>query len=163
MKSFWVRITSILLIVGAVLAYNGCLQIREQEQQIAELTAQVEGYQDWETKVREQLKAAEEATASVASQTPLAEEAFVDGTYTGSAQGFGGQVQVNVTIEKGKISDIEITSASGEDSAYLSMAKKVINRIIESQDTDVDTVSGATFSSTAIINGVAEALSQAWQ
>lgn len=166
MKSFWIRTTSILLIAGAVLAYDGCLQIREQNQQIADLTAQVEAYEQWESEVRATLESAAAAAQASSSDTPVAaeeEEGFKDGTYSGSAQGFGGQVSVDVTIKKGKISGIEITSASGEDSAYLSMAKKVIDTIVKEQSVDVDTISGATFSSTGIINAVAEALSEAWQ
>ena len=54
-----------------------------------------------------------------------------------------------------------MTSASGEDSAYLSQAEGVINSIISAQSTDVDTVSGATFSSTGIINAVNDALGKA--
>lgn len=68
-----------------------------------------------------------------------------------------------VTVENGTISEIEITSADGEDKAYLSMAEDIIPKIIEAQSADVDTVSGATFSSTGIRDTVSEALKQAEQ
>lgn len=68
-----------------------------------------------------------------------------------------------VTVENGTISEIEITSADGEDKAYLSMAEDIIPKIIEAQSVDVDTVSGATFSSTGIRDAVSEALKQAEQ
>ena len=68
-----------------------------------------------------------------------------------------------VTVENGTISEIEITSADGEDKAYLSMAEDIIPKIIEAQFADVDTVSGATFSSTGIRDTVSEALKQAEQ
>lgn len=68
-----------------------------------------------------------------------------------------------VTVENGTISEIEITSADGEDKAYLSMAEDIIPKIIEAQSADVDTVSGATFSSTGIKDAVSEALKQAEQ
>jgi len=70
---------------------------------------------------------------------------------------------VLVTVENGTISEIEITSADGEDKAYLSMAEDIIPKIIEAQSADVDTVSGATFSSTGIRDAVSEALKQAEQ
>jgi len=70
---------------------------------------------------------------------------------------------VLVTVENGTISEIEITSADGEDKAYLSMAEDIIPKIIEAQSADVDTVSGATFSSTGIRDTVSEALKQAEQ
>ena len=54
-----------------------------------------------------------------------------------------------------------MTGAPGEDSAYLSQAEGVISSIISAQSTDVDTVSGATFSSTGIINAVVDALGKA--
>ena len=90
-----------------------------------------------------------------------AENVYKDGTYTGSGQGFGGAVEVQVTLANDSITDIQVTSASGEDSAYLSQAEGVISTIISSQSTDVDTVSGATFSSTGIINAVNDALGKA--
>ena len=68
-----------------------------------------------------------------------------------------------VTVENGTISEIEITSADGEDKAYLSMAEDIIPKIIEAQSAEVDTVSGATFSSTGIRDAVSEALKQAEQ
>ena len=89
------------------------------------------------------------------------ENVYKDGTYTGSGQGFGGAVEVQVTLANDSITDIQVTSASGEDSAYLSQAEGVINSIISAQSTDVDTVSGATFSSTGIINAVNDALGKA--
>ena len=72
-------------------------------------------------------------------------------------------ITVLVTVENGTISEIEITSADGEDKAYLSMAEDIIPKIIEAQSADVDTVSGAMFSSTGIRDAVSEALKQAEQ
>ena len=83
---------------------------------------------------------------------------YKDGTYTGSAQGFGGDIKVKVTVSGQKISAIDITEASGEDEAYLSMAKDIINTMLDKQTADVDTVSGATYSSTGIKNAVTQAL-----
>ena len=86
---------------------------------------------------------------------------YKDGTYQGEAEGFGGTVAVEVKIEKGKITAVEIVSAQKEDGAYLSMAKDIIPKIIEAQSADVDTISGATFSSTGIKNASQEALEKA--
>ena len=61
-------------------------------------------------------------------------------------------------LKNDEITDIQVTSAPGEDSAYLSRREGVISSIISAQSTDVDTVSGATFSSTGIINAVVDAL-----
>ena len=88
---------------------------------------------------------------------------YPDGRWEGGAKGFGGMITVLVTVENGTISEIEITSADDEDKAYLSMAEDIIPKIIEAQSADVDTVSGATFSSTGIRDAVSEALKQAEQ
>ena len=76
-------------------------------------------------------------------------------------QGFGGTIQVEVTLENDTITDIQVVSAPGEDSAYLSQGEGVISTILAAQSTDVDTISGATFSSTGIINAVNDALGKA--
>lgn len=86
---------------------------------------------------------------------------YTDGTYTGTSAGFGGSITVSVTIQDSKITAIEIVSASGETASYLSRAKRVIDTILETQSTDVDAVSGATYSSNGIINAVKNALIKA--
>lgn len=90
-----------------------------------------------------------------------ADNVYKDGTYTGEAQGYGGTIQVEVTLSGDEITSVNVVSAPGEDSAYLSQAESVIDSIIGAQSTDVDTVSGATFSSTGILNAVDEALGKA--
>lgn len=84
-----------------------------------------------------------------------------DGTYTGSAQGFGGPVKVQVTIKGGKIQKIQILSASGETGSYFSRAKALIPAMVQRQSTNVDAVSGATYSSNGIIGAVRNALGKA--
>ncbi len=83
---------------------------------------------------------------------------FKNGTYTGTAQGFRGQIAVSVQVTNGNISEITVTSAN-DDSAFLAKAQqKVIPAIIAEQDVKVATVSGATFSSQGIIDAVSDAL-----
>ncbi len=87
------------------------------------------------------------------------------GTYTGTAQGFKGEVNVTVTLEEKDgnvvISGIEATGES-ETPAYWASAVAVLDTIKENNGTDgVDAVSGATKSSTGIINATNEALSKA--
>lgn len=84
-----------------------------------------------------------------------------DGTYTGSGKGFGGNISVKVTIKDGKISSINVTSASGETASYFSKAKGIIPKMISNQTTNVDAASGATYSSNGIIKAVRNALSKA--
>lgn len=84
-----------------------------------------------------------------------------DGTYTGSGKGFGGTISVKVTVKNGKISVIDVTSASGETASYFSKAKGIIPKMISGQTTNVDAASGATYSSNGIITAVRNALSKA--
>ncbi len=84
-----------------------------------------------------------------------------NGTFSGSARGYGGTVGVKVTIYGGKIKSIIIVSHSGETPAFFEKAKAVVTKILASQSVNVDTVSGATYSSNGIINAVADALSKA--
>ena len=84
-----------------------------------------------------------------------------DGTYTGSGKGFGGTISVKVTVKDGKISAIDVTSASGETASYFSKAKGIIPKMISGQTTNLDAASGATYSSNGIITAVRNALSKA--
>ena len=101
-------------------------------------------------------------STTAASTQAVSQGAFsylTDGTYTGSGTGFRGETTVDVTVDSGVITDISITSAA-DDAEYLNKASSaVISEIISGQTTDVDTVSGATYSSKGIIAAVENALS----
>lgn len=86
--------------------------------------------------------------------------AYKDGTYYGTGKGFAGTMKVKVDIAGGKIVSISIVSTKDGDS-YVKSASSLIDTIVEKQSTNVDTVSGATFSSRGIISAVRSALSQA--
>ncbi len=86
--------------------------------------------------------------------------AYKDGTYYGSATGFAGPIKVKVVISGGKIASVEIVSTS-DGSSYIGKASAITGKIVSSQSTNVDTVSGATYSSVGIINAVRNALAQA--
>ena len=85
---------------------------------------------------------------------------YLDGIYTAEAMGFEGEITVQVTVAEDKITDITLLSAEDEEE-YLSRAKQVIPTILEGQSPNVDAVSGATYSSTGILNAVKLALAKA--
>ncbi len=85
---------------------------------------------------------------------------YQNGKFTGSGEGFGGTITVSVSIENDKIIGISVVSFS-DDEPYWSDGKTVINRILSAQSANVDTVSGATFSSGGIIEAVRAALNSA--
>ena len=102
--------------------------------------------------------------AAAGSSTSVAQvedaAAYKDGTYYGSGTGFGGPLKVMVEISGGKIASIQIVENS-DGSDYISKAASLIDSIVTTQSTNVDTVSGATYSSVGIIQAVRDALSQA--
>lgn len=146
MKSFVIKVINLFLIVGIVIGYNVLLEFRNKENEIARLNAQLQSLQ---------------LTVGSVSDDNGQTTNYKDGTYNGEAQGFGGMIEVEVIVKNKKITNINIESADGEDSAYLTMAKDIIENIIDKQSSDVDTISGATFSSTGIKDAVAKALEKA--
>lgn len=77
--------------------------------------------------------------------------------YKGTGTGYAGDITVSVLIKDKQSVSIDILSCS-DDAAFFTRAKAVIDKIIEGQTLDVDTVSGATFSSRGIISAVKNAL-----
>ena len=112
-------------------------------------------------------KSKQESTSESESDSSSAEiaavqdaSAYKDGTYYGTGKGFAGTIKVKVNIAGGKIASISIVSTKDGDS-YVKSASSLLDTIVEKQSTNVDTVSGATFSSRGIIAAVRSALSQA--
>ena len=107
-------------------------------------------------------KTAAVTTKAAPTVEPLAEQTggYKDGTYTGSGTGFSGLITVQVVIEGGKITDITIVSTT-DDSPYIDNASALLKTIIATQSTNVDTVSGATYSSVGLISAVRDALQKA--
>ena len=93
--------------------------------------------------------------------TEVPEGGYKDGTYQGSGTGFGGTITVQITVSDGKITAVDILSASGETGSYFASAQGVVSKVLSSQSPNVDAVSGATYSSNGIIQAVQNALSQA--
>lgn len=101
-------------------------------------------------------------TTTTAEQTePPAPTIYNDGTFTGKAYGYDGYIYVTITVENDMITSVSSTCEEEDISYWLSCREKVISQIIDSQQTEVDAVSGATYSSNAIMKAVAAALETA--
>ncbi len=99
-------------------------------------------------------------TSSDPEQT-TSKSIYKDGTWQGSAEGFRGTTTVAVTVDNDKITSIEVISFD-DDYPYMKMAyNSIASQIINTQSTDADAVSGATFSSEGIMNAVDDALKKA--
>ncbi len=101
-----------------------------------------------------------EPAAPLVVEEFAAPSTYLDGIYTAEAMGFEGKITVQVTVAEDKITDITLLNAEDEEE-YLSRAKRVIPAILEGQSPNVDAVSGATYSSTGILNAVKLALAKA--
>jgi uncharacterized protein with FMN-binding domain len=106
----------------------------------------------------------EAAEAESGAAAVPAEEAgaYADGVYEGTGSGNGGDMNVEVTVENGKITDIVLKEDHNETPGIFEKAvDEVIPAIIKAQSTDVDSASGASMSSAGIKEAVEDALSKA--
>ena len=145
-KNFLLRAVNLLLILGVLWQYQQVALVRaaavsQRKQEIAE----VEAY-----------------NASVLqAQAEQTQSGYRDGTYEGSAFGFGDVIRVSVTIQNGKMTDIAVLDASGEDKPYYKQALPLLDEMLAVQSAGVDTVSGATLTAEGLIGAVEDALGKA--
>lgn len=95
-----------------------------------------------------------------AAQEVIKPDTWADGSYSGEAYGYKSDIQVNVQVKGGKLTGINIDK-NDEDKLYFKVADGVVDKMLSENSTEVDTVSGATFSSRGIINAVKHALEPA--
>ena len=133
-KNFLIRLFDLILVLGLLAGYQAVIYSRDKEATIAELKSQVNQLQGEKEDILEAAKNSGKLGKGGASAGQAG--TYKDGTYTGSSQGFGGEIKVKVTVSGKKISAIDITEASGEDEAYLSMAKDIVKTILDKQTTE---------------------------
>lgn len=127
------RIIAIILILTLVFGITGCGQVESKTNTTA----------------------ANDTTETI--KTAL----YTPGTYEAITQGFGGTITVKVTVDENKIIDVT-AKADGETEGVGSEAlDKLPAQIIEANGTDIEGISGASYSSTGILTAVEEALAQA--
>ena len=104
--------------------------------------------------------AAQETTAAA---TAASEEAgiYTPGTYTGTAAGKNGDVKVEVTFSANAIDSVKVVEHSETAGISDGAIENIPAAIVENQSLAVDTVSGATITSDAILKAVADAVAQA--
>lgn len=87
--------------------------------------------------------------------------AYTEGTYTATAQGNNGPVTVSVTFSADAITDVTVVEHSETAGLSDRPIAEIPAAIVENQSLAVDTVSGATNSSNAILTAVADCVAQA--
>lgn len=138
---------------GATFSSNGILEAAQKALTKAETTVKPA------TKPTATPAPTEGPAPTEAPDTPVSE--YQDGTYTGKARGYSGYVNITLTIQNGRIT--EITNTNSDTGSYFRKAWKVLQpAILEKQSADgIDTVSGATYSSNGILGGAQKALASA--
>ena len=103
------------------------------------------------------------AQETTAAATAASEEAgiYTPGTYTGTAAGKNGDVKVEVTFSANAIDSVKVVEHSETAGISDGAIENIPTAIVENQSLAVDTVSGATITSDAILNAVADAVAQA--
>ena len=113
--------------------------------------------------------AATAAVAGVASMTgskAFADEAeaasgtYTAGTYTATATGIG-TVTVTVTFDETSITEVVLDVSNETATIGQAAADTLIEQVLEAQSADIEGVSGATLTSTAVATGVADCIAQA--
>lgn len=85
-----------------------------------------------------------------------------DGKYQGSATGFKPDLQVEIVVEKGKLTSVIVTDHNEVGPKYYQTPINFIPQlIVKEQNTEVDSVSGATATSKAIMAAVEDAINSA--
>lgn len=101
-------------------------------------------------------------TQSVAlAESQPATPSYQDGTWTGTASGYNDDITVSVTIENGMITDISVIETADDEPYFDWAEEEILPNIITTQSTQVDSVSGATFSSKGLKAAVEHALEKA--
>ena len=80
--------------------------------------------------------------------------------HIGTGEGYNGTITVAVRIADGQITGVTVVSTS-DDGSYWQSATAIIDEVVEKQSTDVDSVSGATYSSKGLKEAISNALATA--
>lgn len=83
---------------------------------------------------------------------------YEDGTYEGTAEGFGGPLTVSVEVTDGSISNVEVVDHSETEGISDPAIEQIPAAIVDKNSTDVDAISEATYTSDAIKEAVDNAL-----
>lgn len=99
--------------------------------------------------------------AAKGNATEVGEIKFTPGTYNGKGSGYGGEVELAVTFSEDAITNIEVVASKETDHVGTPAFDIVCKDIIDYTSTGVDGLSGATFTSNAILAAVEDAAAQA--
>lgn len=88
-------------------------------------------------------------------------EGMTAGTYSAAAQGFHGEIKLDVTVDADKITDIVIVEQTETEGIGASALPALVDAVLAQQTVGVDSVAGATVTSEAFKAAMKDALTQA--
>lgn len=97
------------------------------------------------------------------SKAEKSSDIYQAGTYTADAIGFGGNVTVEVEFDSDSILSVTVVNQKETEDIAGQALEEIPEQIVEAQTSEVDAVTGATFTSNAIKNAVADCIQQATQ
>lgn len=159
-----------IAIVGIFIVYS--IGIRHQRPVIAKPAALAKGSSSSSNSAGSQTASTSAGSSTGSSTTGGSQTTtsssthYKDGTYNGSvADAYYGQVQVAVTISSGKISNVKFLQYPNTHSTSVYINQQAMpylkQEAIQSQNSNVQIISGATFTSQAFIQSLSNALSKA--
>ena len=99
--------------------------------------------------------------AAIANAVTIDEDFVIpvdDGTYEGRAEGYMGEIVLEVTIEEGELTEINVIEHQETEDLALPAFDQLEEDVIRAQTTGVDTVTGATGSSEGFLRAIENAL-----
>ena len=89
------------------------------------------------------------------------ETGYMPGTYEGTGRGYRGPIHIRLQTSHAEIEDIVITSHSESGYPGAAAMEELLEAVLETGSTDLDAVSGATYSSRGVLEAVDDALAKA--
>ncbi|VDN49016.1 FMN-binding protein [Petrocella atlantisensis] len=86
---------------------------------------------------------------------------YIPGTYINETEGYYSTLRVSVTVDQSHITQIEILSHEEPELLANVVFEELPKAIMKKNNIDVDVISGATYTSEALIDAVKKALEQA--
>ena len=145
--NFLLRAVNLLLILGILWQYQSTALVRAQA--VAQRQQEIRDAEAWNASV---LQAAQDEPTGTGLQ---------DGTYDGTGLGFGDDITVQITVQDGRMTDITVLYADGEDRPYYDQAMTMLDPMLDAQSGDVDLVTGATLTCEGLRDAVQDALGKA--
>jgi len=91
----------------------------------------------------------------------IREAGYTPGTYEGTGQGYRGPIHVEVEVSSAGIEDITIAGHSEGTYPGGAAMEELLEAVLETGSTELDAISGATFSSAGFLEAVEDALGKA--